>query len=160
MLPQEHTNANSPATIITFLIALLLNPIPSTAGEYLQSAHGTSAQRPALIGAYAIGNCGHCHEQHGSIAELSAANGPFVYLEAENEEDLCFVCHDSSEANGAPDIDTDVTTSGNKGHLVQNYSNIHRTNETLSDIANNGKHIECTDCHNPHRAKATLHTPG
>lgn len=130
------------------------------AGEYLQSAHGASAQRPALAGKYAIGNCAHCHEQHGSIAGLSAANGPFVYLEAETEESLCFACHDSAEANGAPDVKTDVDTVGNKGHLAQNYSNIHRTNESLSDIANNGKHIECTDCHNPHLAKATLHTTG
>ena len=129
------------------------------AGEYLDSAHGdttSGVQRPALAGAYAIGNCGHCHEQHGSIAGLSAANGPFVYLEAENEEDLCFACHNTSEANGAPDIDTDITTPGNHGHLAQNYSGIHRSNETLSI----SKHIECTDCHNPHKANDTLHTPG
>lgn len=139
-----------------FVFLFFCPSIICTAGEYLKSAHGKSAQRPVLAGKYAIGNCGHCHEQHASIKEAEAPNGPFVYLEAENEEDLCYACHDSAEANGAPDIKTDITTANNHGHLVQSYSGIHRNNETL-DIT---KHIECTDCHNPHKANDTLHTPG
>lgn len=152
-------------TLFTLLIAWAtfpFHPLNSMAGDYLNSAHGTSAIRPALSSTnYSTGNCAHCHEQHASIGGTTPAptGGPDVYLEAGTEEQLCFACHDSSEANGAPDIDTDVTTTDNKGHLAQNYSGIHRVGETLSDIANT-KHIECTDCHDPHKAGNTLHTPG
>ena len=133
-----------------------------TAGAYLDSAHGDSSdgvQRTSM-GAYATGNCAHCHEQHASVGgsepSPNSPAGPDVYLEAANEEELCFACHGTTPVGTAPDIETDVTTN-TYGHLSQNYSGIHRTNETLG---NTTKHIECTDCHNPHAAGNTLHTPG
>ncbi|MDH3392780.1 MAG: hypothetical protein OEL66_02145 [Desulfobulbaceae bacterium] len=133
-----------------------------TAGEYLNSAHGdsfTGVQRPNMT-SYSTGNCAHCHEQHASVGGSEPAPntpaGPDSYLAAANEEDLCFTCHGTTPVGTAPDVATDVTTTSNHGHLAQNYTGIHLPTETLSIT----KHIECTDCHNPHKAGDTLHSTG
>ena len=136
-------------------------PTNCTAGDYLDSAHGDSTSGVNRLTGYSIGNCAHCHEQHASIGgsepSPNTPSGPDIYLEAANEEELCFTCHGSTPVGTAPDIETDVTTTNYHGHLVQNYSGIHRINETID---NTSKHIECTDCHNPHRAGDNLHVAG
>ena len=150
------------AAIIICLSSLASN---CTAGDYLDSAHGDPSdgvERPSMS-SYATGNCAHCHEQHGSVGgsepSPNTPAGPDVYLEAANEEELCFACHGTTPVGTAPDIETDITTANNYGHLSQNYTGIHKAGETLSDISDT-KHIECTDCHNPHAAGNALHTPG
>ena len=133
------------------------------AGEYLLSAHGKAVQRPNMT-SYAVGNCAHCHEQHASVGGSEPTPndpaGPDLYLGAGNEEDLCYACHDTTPVGTAPDIQTDIASPGNFGHLAQNYLGIHRTEETLDDISQGSakKHIECTDCHNPHLATQVTST--
>ncbi len=81
------------------------------AGEYLNSAHGSSAGAQRLTG-YATGNCAHCHEMHASIAgsEPDPLGGPSPYtLFATNfnsgtslpgsylvADNFCFYCHSAS----------------------------------------------------------------
>ncbi len=109
-------------SILIFLtcFAFLLSASSLLAGEYLDSAHGSSSIgvfRPIIGNSppsgfnYSRGNCAHCHEQHASIEgsepapstggpssyELFARNidtaqktGPFI--EADN---FCFYCHNS-----------------------------------------------------------------
>ena len=143
----------------SFGIGFLSGQTPDClAGSYLNSAHGSAVQRPGMT-SYSIGNCAHCHEQHASVGGSepipNSPAGPDAYLGAGNEEDLCFACHGTTPVGTAPDIETDITTTNNFGHLAQNYTDIHRVNESLG---NTTKHIECTDCHNPHKAGATAHT--
>ena len=158
-----------PPRLITLYVAIfacriILAPQYCVAGNYVASAHGdgiNGVQRPGLT-TYSPGNCAHCHEQHASIggSEIppNSPAGPDIYLGAETEDDLCFICHGTTPVGTAPDIATDITTTDHFGHLVQNYSGIHKANESQSDIADT-KHIECTDCHNPHNAGNTPHTP-
>lgn len=99
---------------------LLLQPSPVIAGDYLDSAHGSSefgVFRP-IIGnpppsgfGYSRGNCSHCHEQHASINGTQPPPGsgnasPYV-LFAENfnsarktppyaeSDNFCFSCHNN-----------------------------------------------------------------
>lgn len=158
MSKKQRLHLYTTTTITLLLFFLSMN---SMAGEYMQSAHGTLVQRPVLAGKYAIGNCAHCHEQHASLEGTEpsppATGGPDVYLGAGKEEDLCFTCHGTAPVGTAPNIETDITKT--YGHLVNNYTDIHLTHESLADISStptsNYIHIECTDCHNPHTAKST-----
>lgn len=139
------------------------------AGEYLSSSHGnttTGVQRTSMT-AYAIGNCAHCHEQHASVAgsEPVPTGGPDRYLGMEYEEDLCLACHKAGGISnaGAPDnINTDIgrthnhiTVAAESGHT----DGSHRQDETLAGIAA-ARHVECTDCHNSHKAIKGNHSAG
>ena len=130
------------------------------AGPYIESAHGQNISRYDTAAAgYATGNCAHCHEQHASLdgSEPALVNGvPSVYLGFSSEENLCFGCHGSGGAGLASDnIALDIAKLN--GHKPGNYTEIHEAHETISDISS-GKHVECTDCHNPHRVGSTVHT--
>lgn len=107
--------------VIFLFVPPLLFTGPVRAGDYLNSAHGSSTAgvfRPVMGDAppagfgYARGNCAHCHEQHASVngTEPAPADGaaPYTlftrnfnagattggpYLES---DDFCFYCHNSS----------------------------------------------------------------
>ena len=91
---------------------------PLYAGDYLNSAHGSSTygvKRPSMTSgatSYATGNCAHCHEQHASLAgaEPAPVDGGLSeyalftrnfnntalaggYLDSDN---FCFSCHSNS----------------------------------------------------------------
>jgi len=85
--------------------------------------------------------CENCHNPHG-------AGYPKTILNFSNEEANCLVCHNGNVAS------SDLTTELNKTykHAVASYSNIHETAETLPALS---KHVECADCHNPHRTNGT-----
>jgi predicted CxxxxCH...CXXCH cytochrome family protein len=100
---------------------------------------------------------------------------------AENyEEAFCYRCHSkAADAIGGTKKSTDandwygaVTNMSSPStsiyqvfqktykHNVAGYSGIHKpspTNETRTYLSAN-KHVECDDCHNPHAAKAVLHS--
>ncbi|MDH5525112.1 MAG: NapC/NirT family cytochrome c [Desulfobulbaceae bacterium] len=105
---------------------------------------------------YTVGNCGHCHEQHDSVGEDTEAN---IYLGFGQEEQLCFGCHGNGGAGIAPkNIETDVVKNYGHGFIEDNLSVLHKAQENQAGIAAD-KHVECTDCHNPHKAGPTIHTP-
>jgi len=142
----------------------VLDPSSSLAGPYKDSAHGQNISRYDLADlGYGVGNCGHCHEQHASIngSEPDPLNGgPARYLGFDREENLCFGCHGYGGLGNASDkIQRDISKS--HGHNPIPYVDKHTAHEDLGDIAEVGnKHVECTDCHNPHRVGSTIHTKG
>ena len=109
-------------SILFFLVCFscVLTSSPLTAGDYIDSAHGSSSIgvfRP-IIGnspptgfGYSRGNCAHCHEQHASIegSEPSPAGGGASAYElfADNfntakktkpyseSDNFCFYCHNN-----------------------------------------------------------------
>lgn len=140
----------------------------SKAQAYVNSAHGNSSTgverfelgiTPGKAG-YAIGNCVHCHEEHGTMRGSEppiVSGGPDIYLGFEVEEDLCYGCH-SPGAGVEPagrdvrdKIETDILKTYSHDPTSALYS--HRANETSVDSISTDKHVECTDCHNPHEAK-------
>ncbi|MBU0967632.1 MAG: hypothetical protein KKA54_14770 [Proteobacteria bacterium] len=94
--------------LIVFSLCFLLLPYrPVLAGDYLNSAHGSSSYgvertSTSTLG-YAQGNCAHCHEQHASIGgdEPDPAGGEAsAYLlfdanQTSQTENFCFDCHQS-----------------------------------------------------------------
>lgn len=84
--------------------------------------------------------CISCHLPHN-------ASGHVLQKGAKEEETCTLACH-----NGAP-YTTNVQSEFNSTyrHAVQNYDKIHLVKESLP-LADTKKHIECVDCHNPHRA--------
>lgn len=118
-----------PAAYFVFGV-IFLSVVPSMAGQYLDSAHGSSVfgvNRSATSGkldGFATGNCTHCHETHASIdgAEPAPVGGPAShtlfaesfnpartvspYLESDN---LCFYCH--SQITGQQVINQDYSTT-------------------------------------------------
>lgn len=104
-----------------FVLGLNLLSGPETplyAGDYLNSAHGSSTygvNRPAMTSGgtpYTTGNCAHCHEQHASLAGTEPApvdGGPSEfalftrnfntgavdgsYIDSDN---FCFNCHSNT----------------------------------------------------------------
>lgn len=165
MNPSRHLRGVVPVLLTGFALlcgTIAVKTATCRAGEYLNSAHGQHVSRNDTAAAgYAIGNCAHCHEQHASINGVEPApvgGTPSAYLGFALEENLCFGCHGFGGLGTATDnIETDITKS--YGHNPVNYSGLHKTNETLGDISSN-KHVECTDCHNPHRAGSTTHSTG
>jgi len=86
--------------------------------------------------------CENCHQNH-------TAPRPVRLLKHVFEEDTCLVCHNGNVAT------TDIASEILKqyGHFVQDFSGIHDASE---DFSRGGvrPHVECEDCHNPHRANS------
>jgi len=83
--------------------------------------------------------CGNCHRPHN-------ARGRERLMRQETEEDNCYSCHDGSVAK------TNIAAAFSKtsSHPVDDTINTHFPGEDPRTMT---KHVECSDCHNPHRAK-------
>src|SRR6185369_7128795 len=64
-----------------------------------------------------------------------------------------------SKAMTAAAEDTFGTMQLANRHNVSSYKGLHKDDETRAGIAA-AKHVECTDCHDPHLAKSGRHTAG
>lgn len=86
--------------------------------------------------------CENCHMPHTAGGHARLLNYSF-------EEDNCLVCHNGNAAG--KDIETEIIKPYR--HPVQDYMGIH---DPVEDFTSGTvqKHIECTDCHNPHRTNA------
>ena len=84
--------------------------------------------------------CENCHTPH-------TAGGRERLLLFAFEEDNCLDCHDGKVATA--DIAFEVTKP--YGHRVQDYSGVHDAAEDFT-FGRVEKHVECSDCHNPHQA--------
>jgi len=84
--------------------------------------------------------CEACHVPH-------AAGGRERLLRYAFEEDNCLVCHNGTTAD--TDIESQITQP--YAHAVQDYVNIHDAAEDFTG-GTVPRHVECTDCHNPHQA--------
>ena len=86
--------------------------------------------------------CASCHTPH-------SAPGRQRLLNFAVDEDSCLVCHTGNVAT--KNIANELTRL--VGHFVQNYSGGHDAAESLT-TGRFPKHVECVDCHNPHRSNA------
>jgi len=84
--------------------------------------------------------CGACHKPH-------TAGGRQRLMRYEAEEDNCLSCHNGSVAktNIAAEIDKISF------HPVRKTTGVH---DPVEDYQTMRKHVECADCHNPHRTGA------
>lgn len=95
------------------------------------------------------GKCVNCHTPHGA----RDGQGLVPNLEFFREEALCLACHDGS-GPASTNIAAEVTKE--RAHPVTTIAGVHRTNEgTVSaSFGTASRHAECSDCHNPHAARA------
>jgi len=114
------------------------------------SAHRTStapltgtAEKLARPGAktVAASACGSCHTSH-------AAGSGQRLLHSTKEEQTCFTCHNGSV------VAKNLAAEFNKAsvHPVMQTSELHDSGE---DPLNGSRHVSCSDCHNPHAARAS-----
>jgi predicted CXXCH cytochrome family protein len=83
--------------------------------------------------------CASCHRTH-------SAEHPVRLLRAAKEEDVCFPCHNGAVAQ------KDLTREFLKpsAHHVDTYIDVHDAAENPLTMPT---HVECVDCHDPHRAR-------
>ena len=122
-----------------------------TGTDWIFSAHATSAASWSHTGAdpwpfteystVAENACRNCHAPH-------KAGEPVRLLNYIAEEDNCLACHNGNVA--ATDIESELLKQ--YGHLVQDFSRIHDATEDGASFLSN--HVECVDCHNPHRVNS------
>lgn len=85
--------------------------------------------------------CGNCHASH------NAGTGPRL-LNYADEEQNCFVCHSGNVA--AKNVQPDFNKFS--AHPVLQTTRVH---DPMEDPINAQRHVECTDCHNPHAARTS-----
>ena len=153
----------SPHTYLCLAALLLAWTAPAAvAGTYTASAHGDSASGVSgRASGYATGNCAHCHDQHAS--RQAATHTPYNVLRGLSEENLCLDCHDGAPA--ADDISAQVAKTYGHGPTVTGTSDSHTTSKLELATTSEGsafrgalRHVECSDCHNPHEAQTGNHT--
>ncbi|MCC6680318.1 MAG: hypothetical protein IT445_05385 [Phycisphaeraceae bacterium] len=116
-----------------------------------QSAHATSGSSlsAAVVDSWdnlkaatvAEAGCESCHRPH-------SAGGRQRLLRHEAEDANCFNCHDGSVAQ------TNLVNAMNllSTHPIATTTGVHDPTENPMTMT---QHVECADCHNPHRASAT-----
>ncbi|MFQ5548699.1 MAG: cytochrome c3 family protein [Woeseia sp.] len=122
-----------------------------TRTDWAFSSHATSAATWSGIGpdpwpfteftTVAESACRNCHTPH-------TAGEPLRLLNYIAEEDNCLACHNGNVAS--TDIEFDVLKSFT--HPVQDYTRVHDATEDPTIFMPN--HVECVDCHNPHRVNS------
>ena len=93
------------------------------------------------LGTVAGNGCDNCHDSH-------TAEGHERLMNYSYEEDNCIVCHNGnvSEINIEKELTKPFT------HAVQDYNGIHDpTEDFILNKTKIKKHVECSDCHNPHQ---------
>lgn len=119
-----------------------------TRTDWTISAHATSVATWSQTGpdpwpsteytTVAENACKNCHVPH-------KAGEPERLLNYIAEEDNCLTCHNGNVA--ATDIESELLKQ--VGHQVQDFTRIHDATEDAASFMPN--HVECVDCHNPHR---------
>jgi predicted CXXCH cytochrome family protein len=92
--------------------------------------------------------CENCHTPH-------RAGKPERLLIFSFEEDNCLDCHDGNVAS--TDIAFEITKPFR--HAVQDYTGVHDAAEDFT-FGSVPKHVECSDCHNPHQANGDPYPGG
>jgi predicted CXXCH cytochrome family protein len=106
---------------------------------------GWTASVHATASGVADQGCNACHVPHN-------AGGSQRLLKTEMEEETCFPCHD--EAGSEIDVKTDFNKFHH--HPVEAETGVH---DPLEDPLSASSHVECCDCHNPHRITSQAATP-
>ncbi len=90
--------------------------------------------------------CLNCHLPHNAGADENLLRFPF-------EEDNCITCHNGNIA--ATDIESELAKSFR--HPVQDTTGVHKNAEDPTSFMTS--HVECADCHNPHRVSDLDQSP-
>ena len=99
-------------------------------------------------------SCFGCHVAH-------SAPGPERLLRAAAEEETCFECHQPAPAGVAPDILTQfLKPSSHPFDLTLGDHEPVITFTPAEPVLLDRNHVECADCHNPHRATRELPLDG
>lgn len=124
--------------------------------DWSASAHATSLATWNGIGAdpwphtpystVAENACENCHRPH-------TAGGHERILNYLIEEDNCLVCHNGNVAS--TDIEDELLKP--VYHPVDRYTGIHDPVEDFTGFVSS--HVECVDCHNPHRVNDRVGIP-
>ena len=124
-----------------------------TRTDWIFSSHATSAATWPGTGTdpwpftdfptVAENGCSNCHAPHN-------AGEPVRLLNYIAEEDNCLACHNGNVA--ATDIESELLKQF--AHPVQDLARIHDAAEDAAIFMPN--HVECVDCHNPHRVNANI----
>ena len=103
---------------------------------------------PARPDSSELGTCANCHSTHGwPNATNSVADYPSLLVE--QEENLCFTCHDGSPL--AKNLKTNYTKTYR--HPTTDYLGRHNPKEdgNPGNYGSTNRHAECEDCHNAHQ---------
>ncbi len=154
-------------------------PYPGNVPDWYNSGHGRSAASFPPGSQRTVSLCVQCHNPH-SAADSTAGTIPSSLSRL--EEKGCFSndgtsgngCHGNNSGNrpyGALDIYTQMLKTSR--HNVFAQSKKHSSDwlpgypyGRESRVINSGffsgtnRHVECVDCHNPHKSIAGNHTPG
>lgn len=98
---------------------------------------GWSMSAHAQVPSAAAKACDNCHQSHNAPA------GPRLLLHSEEEQN-CFSCHDGSDSSFNVQADFNKFYS----HPVAATTGVHDPAENPLSAP---YHVECVDCHNPHR---------
>ena len=117
---------------------------------WAQSSHSQSAAtwnrrnpnpwRDASYNTVSDNGCQNCHIPH------AAAGGPRLLVHA-TEEDNCADCHNGNVA--VKDVMEDISKFSS--HRVGDTTQVH---DPVEPVIANTRHVECTDCHDPHSTRA------
>jgi predicted CXXCH cytochrome family protein len=102
------------------------------------------------------GTCLSCHQAHGWPNAGNPAQD-YAALLVEQEENLCFTCHDGSPL--AKNLKTNYTKTYR--HPTTDYSGRHSPKEdgNSASYGTTNRHAECMDCHNAHRLTSQTTAP-
>ena len=101
-----------------------------------------SSTFPRITEATLRGACENCHQAHGWPVATNTAT-VFPKLLVDQEESLCFTCH-STTGPAATKVEADFSKTYH-----------HPVNDAQQKA---GRVVECSSCHNPHKALAGSHT--
>ena len=105
-----------------------------------------------------FGNCANCHNPHGHLDRL----GLVPSLAVARDGNLCLTCHD---VNGPAVVDIQRQVTKQYSHSLGSpaLAGRHSAKEMLTpgSYSATNRHIECVDCHNPHKLpSSTKHSAG
>ncbi len=89
--------------------------------------------------------CLNCHRSHH-------APGAETLLSSAREEEVCFTCHNGNVAS----YNLEAVFQKFSAHPVARQSGVHQSGESPLAAYD---HVECADCHNPHRARRSPAQP-
>ncbi|HEX3032932.1 MAG TPA: cytochrome c3 family protein [Bacillota bacterium] len=107
--------------------------------------------------------CTGCHDPHGSAYKGMTAYPEDPSGAPTSTSGACLRCHGGGATPAGPNVYTGGFGAASGGHPTLTRSGLH-SNTTESNNANwnqgAGRHSECSDCHDPHRAQGGISTPG